>query len=212
MGKLVGGPFGQLSGKTGDLVGASWKGISTIKRYQPNVANPQTAGQVAQRGKMANIVAFSQSILSTVIKPLWDRFQSGMSGYNAFVSRNIDLFAAELPSNFAALVISSGKMAPTAINSVVIDASDGKATLAWTDDSGQGFKLGTDFAYVVVVNATKSTVEGGVLEDRRENSGGFLPLGLSYTAGDACHVYLSFLRADGSVVSNNSYLAAVAQA
>ena len=210
MGKLVGGPFGQLSGKTGDLVGSSWKGISTIKRYQPNVSNPQTAGQVAQRSKMANIVAFSQSILAVVIKPLWDRFQSGMSGYNAFVSRNIDLFDAAMPSEFANLVTSSGKMASTEIVTSMVNASDKSVIYSWANDSGQGFKLASDRAYLVVINQTKSTVEGFQNGAVRGNAGSSIFLTGDVDDGDVMHLYLSFLRADGSIVSVNSHATVVA--
>jgi len=206
MGKLVGGPFGQLSGKTGDLVGASWKGISTIKRYQPNVANPQTAGQVAQRGKMSNIVAFSQSILATVVKPLWDRFQSGMSGYNAFVSRNIDLFASVLPSVYGDLVISSGKMAATPIDSVVASGGDKNIVVNWLNDAGQGFKLATDKAYVVIVEEGTGQVKGFATNVARSALTATVVMDTALAMGGDIHTYLAFLRADGSVVSNNSHL------
>ena len=205
MGKLVGGPFGQLSGKTGDLVGSSWKGISTIKRYQPNVSNPQTAGQVAQRGKMSNIVAFAQSILASIIKPLWDRFQSGMSGYNAFVSRNIDLFQDALPSVFADLVTSSGKMDATQIATAAADAAYTSVQVTWLNDAGQGFKLATDKVYLVVINETKGLVKGFASEAVRSDSQVLCEMGVAATLGDVYHIYLSFLRADGSIASVNSY-------
>lgn len=212
MGKLVGGPFGQLSGKTGDLVGGSWKGIATIKRYQPNVANPKTAGQVAQRDKMSNIVSFAQAILASIIKPLWDRFQSGMSGYNAFVSRNIDFFTNAMPSDYDNLVISSGKMAATPIIDAVVTVSTNSLSVDWENDAGSGFKLASDVAYVVVINQTKGTVEGfqgrGTRGDITINAILSNPVGV----GDVCHVYLSFLRADGSIVSVNSHKPTVAVA
>lgn len=205
MGKLVGGPFGQMSGKTGDLIGSSWKGIATVKRYQPKVANPQTAGQVAQRGKMANIVAFAQVILAVVIKPLWDRFQSGQSGFNAFVSRNISLFAAAMPSVYANLITSSGKMAATPIASVVVDASDKTLEVNWLNDAGVGFKLASDKAYIVFINQTKGTIEGFASASTRGDIITSETIANPVNAADVCHVYLSFLRADGTVVSVNSY-------
>lgn len=205
MGKLVGGPFGQMSGKTGDLIGSSWKGIATVKRYQPKVANPQTAGQVAQRGKMANIVAFAQVILAVVIKPLWDRFQSGQSGFNAFVSRNISLFTAALPSNFANLVISSGKMAATAIVGVTSTSGDTEVTLTWDNDSGQGFKLATDKAYVVLISEVTGAVKGFATGVARSSSTVQVVMDAALSGGDTLHCYLAFLRADGTVASVNSY-------
>lgn len=205
MGKLVGGPFGQMSGKTGDLIGSSWKGIATVKRYQPKVANPQTAGQVAQRSKMANVVAFAQAILAVVIKPLWDRFQSGQSGFNAFVSRNIALFTTAMPSNYATLVTSSGKMAATPIASAVVDVSDNTLEVNWLNDAGSGFKLASDKVYLVLINQTKGTVEGFASSATRGDIITSEILTNPVDVADVCHVYLSFLRTDGTVVSVNSY-------
>ena len=205
MGKLVGGPFGQMSGKTGDLIGSSWKGIATVKRYQPKVANPQTAGQVAQRGKMANIVAFAQIILAIIIKPLWDRFQSGQSGFNAFVSRNISLFAAAIPSSFGSLVISSGKMAPTAISGVTSAAASASVTINWANDAGQGFKLATDRAYIVLISEGTGAVKGFDTGIARSAGTAVVSMDANLLGGDTLHCYLAFLRADGTVVSVNSY-------
>ena len=73
MGKIKSGIFSGVSGKVGGLIGSSWKGIAYLKQMPQSVANPQTAKQVAQRTKMANVVAFSLAILSTIIKPLWER-------------------------------------------------------------------------------------------------------------------------------------------
>lgn len=210
MGKLVGGPFGQLSGKTGDLVGGSWKGIATIKRYQPNVANPKTAGQVAQRDKMSNIVAFSQPILASLIKPLWDRFQSGMSGYNAFVSRNISLFTTAMPTTPAHLVTSSGKMAATAIATCSATAGSKAFLVSWLNDAGQGFKLAGDRVYIVIVNQTQGIVEAIAGENMRSELSCEMDAAQTFVAGDVVHFYLSFLRADGTVVSVNSYKSDVA--
>jgi hypothetical protein len=206
MGKIVGGPFGQLSGKTGDLVGGSWKGIATIKRYQPKVANPQTAGQVAQRGKMANVVAFAQAILATVIKPCWDRFQSGQSGFNAFVSRNIALFTGALPSIYANLITSTGKMAATSIATIVATDLSADVTITWLDDTGQGFKLTSDRAYIVIAHQGVDRVFGFATAAIRDDLSVTVQLDDAPAAGTTLHVYLTFLRADGTVVSQNSYL------
>lgn len=205
MGKLVGGPFGQMSGKTGDLIGSSWKGIATVKRYQPKVANPQTAGQVAQRGKMSNIVAFAQVLLAVVIKPLWDRFQSGQSGFNAFVSRNISLFTNAMPSDFTALVTSSGKMASTPISACETTSGSANITIHWVNDAGQGFKLGTDKAYLVAISEGTGAVKGFNLDVPRSGLIAVAVMDAALISGDTLHLYLSFLRADGTVVSVSSY-------
>lgn len=205
MGKIKQGLLGGVSGKVGPTVGSSWKGIPVLKALPLSVANPRTAGQVAQRTKMTNVVAFAQLILATVIKPLWDRFAQQASGYNEFVSANIGLFAASLPSPVSDLVISRGKMASTPVDSASSGAAEDPYTINWTDDSGSGLKLATDVAFAVVVNSTKGSVIGGSSAAVRsdgtmslEKPGDWLPV-------DDIHVYLAFRREDGTVVSDNSY-------
>ena len=48
MGILKQGILGGFSGKVANVVGTSWKGIAVIKAMPLSVANPKTAGQVAQ--------------------------------------------------------------------------------------------------------------------------------------------------------------------
>lgn len=210
MGKIYQGILGPVSGKVGGTVGGSWKGISTVKGYQPIVSNPKTAAQVANRSLMAYCVAFAQVILATVIKPCWDRFASRMSGYNSFVSANKALFTTALPSVFADLKTSIGKMAATSMASFVTTAAATTAEITWLDDSGQGFKLATDKVYVVIINQTQGTVKGFATSAIRSNLSVEVDMDANFVAGNVCHAYLTFLRADGSVVSNNSYETAIA--
>ncbi len=211
MGKITQGILGPFSGKCGGIVGGSWKGVATIKGYQPQVSNPRTAGQIANRNALAYVVAFAQAILATMIKPLWDRFQSGMSGYNAFVSVNKSLFTGATPSDYSSLVISRGKMAATEITAAAADESSGQVTVQWDNDSGEGFKLATDKVYICVADPIGPGVHGFATGYTRGDEEAIVSMPVSTLGGHAYHVYLSFLRADGSVVSNSSYLQATVQ-
>lgn len=207
MAKLLQGILGGISGSVANVVGSSWKGIPVIKSKPLSVANPKTAGQVAQRGKFANVVNFAQLILASVIKPLWDRFQTGMSGYNAFVSANIDLFASELPSPAASLTIADGKMAATSMLNANLTNGSALVDIEWTDDSGTGFKLATDKAYAVCINETQGTVGYVAAANTRDAEGTQITMPAAIVTGDTVHAYLAFLRADGTVVSQTAYKA-----
>ena len=204
------GILGGLKGKVANVVGSSWKGIAVLKALPLSVANPRTAGQVAQRSKLANVVAFAKILLAATIKPLWDRFASGKSGYNVFVSTNIDLFANALPSVFSSLVISVGKMAATAITAANANAGTKIADVSWSDDSGEGFKLASDILFLVAINQTTGEVTNKTVAGTRADTGGDIEFSNNLTAGDVVHIYMSFLRADGTIVSNNSYISVVA--
>lgn len=205
MGVIKQGILGGFSGKVGGVVGSSWKGISVMKAKPLSVANPKTAGQIAQRTKLKYVSQFAAIILSTVIKPLWDRFAQKASGYNDFCKANIDLFATELPSTPADMVISTGKMAETAIASVGLTNASKSVVVDWADDSGTGLKLATDIPYIVFVNATNGDVKGYESSDARSDESTTVLAPNTVTTGDVVYIYLAFKRADGTVVSDTAY-------
>jgi hypothetical protein len=206
MARLEQGILGGIRGKIGNVVGSAWKGIAVIKTKPLSVANPQTAGQVAQRTKFTNVVAFARIILAGIIKPLWDRFQTGQSGFNAFISENIALFAAEMPSPTPNLKISVGKMEKTDISSMVTADGSANVTVNWVDDSGEGYKLATDEAYIVCFNDTTEEVIFESGDAVRSDTTAQLSFSANCNAGENVRAYLAFKRADGTVVSNTDYL------
>lgn len=205
------GILGGFSGAVANVIGSSWKGIAVMKSKPLSVANPKTAGQVTQRNAFASTVAFAQSILSTVIKPLWDRFASQMSGYNDFIQANIGFFVNGVLTVPASLIISKGKMAATAIAAAIYDHSDKTVSITWVDDSGEGFKLATDEVYVVVYNITKDEISVSSAQATREEEVTTV-LGIGWEIADVKHAYLAFKRADGTIVSNTGYKIVTSQA
>lgn len=203
MGKLSSGIFGGVSGKVGNLTGSSWKGIQVVKSRPQSVAYPGTAGQVAQTTKMSAIVSFCKLILSSWIKPLWDRSAVKMSGYNAFVRANIAEFKDGVINGYSSLVMSQGTMAATQIEDVVFSNSNKVVTLTWDAASISGLQNSSDIAYACCINTVTGevAVNSGVLRsvgsiavafpDSQDNNG------IMYS-------YLAFKRANGTVISNNS--------
>lgn len=199
------GILGGFSGSVGSVVGTSWKGISVMKSKPVSVANPKTAGQTAQREKFTYCVSIAGNILATIIKPLWDRFASKMSGYNDFVATNIDNFTVDSIVAPATLVTSKGKMDGTAIATAVCDESAHSLVLTWVSGAGTGFKLATDKAYVAFYDEYRQLMYGyatGIARSAQTLTIANFP---NPSAGDIAHIYLSFLRADGTVVDNNTY-------
>jgi len=211
MGKISRGILGGFSGKVANVVGSSWKGIAYMKSLPLSVANPRTSGQIAQRTKFANTVAFASEILSTIIKPLWDRFAQSQSGYNAFVQANIDLFEGALASPPEDLKISQGKMDSTAITLIEAEAGSSNISVDWPQDGGEGLKLDTDLAYFLLVNETQGNF--GVLAGTKTRDGEdpAVAMPTALVAGDVMRGYLAFKRADGTVVSNTAYATEVSQ-
>lgn len=206
MARLPQGILGGVVGSVGNLVGTSWKGIPIIKTKPLSVSNPKTTKQIAQRTKMSNIVAFSQPILSTIIKPLNDRFAQRQSGYNLFVSRNIKLFENEFPSPAGDLIISNGKLGDTAILDVSAANASNELGIIINSDLDNAFKQDTDLVYVLVVNETSGAIVGGISPATRGVGVISFQTIEDFKTDDVLQIYLSFLRADGTMVSNTSHI------
>lgn len=204
MGKIKSGIFGGVSGKVGNLTGSSWKGIPVIKSRPQSVAYPATTGQVAQTTKMSAIVSFSKQILSSWIKPLWDRAAVQMSGYNAFVKANIAEFADGIINDYSTLIMSQGTMDSTPFILPVVEDGEVNLSVTWDPMSAKGLQLGNDIAFLAVVNENSGEVSVISGASRASGTASVL-MEAGVATGDVLHVYLTFKRANGTVISSNSY-------
>lgn len=113
--------IGEAKNSIGQITYQTVKG-RTIARQKPiHVANPQTPPQVAQREKMANLVAAWRTFFFQT-RPYWTVIKGYGSAYNEFVSKNMQYASdvvivndkiTSLPEGF---YISSGKYGETAIS------------------------------------------------------------------------------------------------
>lgn len=206
MARLPQGILGGVLGKVGNVVGSSWKGIPILKSRPLSVANPRTTAQVAQRTKMANVVAFAQPILSAIIKPLNDRFAQQSSGYNDFVSRNIHLFEGKSPTPARDLKISVGKMAAVNPSGLSQGALDTEMDFFFPTTLTDAFASVDDLAYIVAKNLATGEIAANAGLVKR--SAGEITVAFSekITGTDEFQAWLSFRRLDGTVVSNTGYL------
>lgn len=204
MGKLKQGILGGFSGKVANIVGSSWKGIAIIKAMPLSVANPKTAAQVAQRGKFSYLVSLAKLMLTSIIKPYWDRFAQYMSGYNDFMKANIHSCDSTSITDPAAFDISQGKMASTVLASYAVAAGTKQLDITWDDDSGSGYKLADDTIAVVVYNTTQKQLQvsfdPAALIARSALSLSYV-LGIDLAENDIVYIYTAFRRSDGTIVS-----------
>ncbi len=204
MAKIPQGILGGIVGKIGGIIGSSWKGINVIKTKPLSVANPRTAAQVAQRLLFSNTVAYAVIILATVIKPLWDRFASRQSGFNAFIQANVALFNVEKPRFDSGLVISKGKMAASPVS---IGVNDVRALLiSWEGipAGNAGFMLETDVPFAVISTSLSGTLMGIQMPVTRVAGEFEVTVPNDFITGEKIDVFLAFRRADGTIVSNTS--------
>lgn len=203
MGVIKRGILGGFSGSVANVVGGSWKGIAYMRAKPLSVANPRTAGQVAQRTKFTAVVDVASQLLAGIVKPLWDRFAQGESGYNAFVSANIAAFSAtgELTPGF--LKTSEGSLTGQEVDSQNVTAGSPTAVMTWLDNSGTGSALGTDEVYAVVYNKTQDVWGFSSAVQTRSDSTVSVTLPANVAGGDECFGWLAFRKADGTQVSDS---------
>ena len=206
MGVIKQGILGGVSGKIGSVVGSSWKGIAVLKALPLSVANPQTAGQVEQRDKMTGIVAAARILLAALIQPYWNPFAQKMSGYNAFVSENIDTFVAQVFTDYANFYSTRGSLLGVVVTGVVASAAGNTITVTWTNNSGTADALATDEMIFVVYNATQDYWIVDTGNDVRNGSPYAVPDAVMIAA-DALKVYTSTSRPNYSKVSDSVYTA-----
>ncbi len=198
------GILGGFKKKIGSVVGSSWKGIATMRSLPLSVANPKTAAQVSNRNRFKACAEFASQILASIIKPLMDRFAGQMSGYNYFTQLNKEVFANPSAPVWGDLVISKGKMIAPVMDSAGMSGS--KLTVDLDTSASDRYGLPSDKIYGLIVGSTSRKVlfAGDTGATRQD---GDFEVELSDIPSTETHlkVYMSFLRADGSEVSNSSY-------
>lgn len=101
------GIFGKGSGKVGSSVFAVSGGEQIVRQYNPNVSNPSTEAQVAQRAKFKLMSQIAADLANVIVIP-----KEGLrSSRNSFVSKNIALttfFGNRAQVDALALQLTSG--------------------------------------------------------------------------------------------------------
>jgi len=204
MGVIKQGILGGFSGKVGSVIGTSWKGKAVIKSRPLSVANPKTAGQLAQRGAMTQIVLASRALQAALIQVLWNPMSVGMSGYNLFVKTNIDKFTTSGLATPATFLASRGTLLGAALATSATDVSDDVTVITWVDNSGDADALATDVAVGVSFNATKNIWKvSGTGATREDETLSIVDTDVQ--VGDVVHTWVGFYRPNFSKVANSSY-------
>jgi len=206
------GILGGFSNKIGNIVGSSWKGIAVMKSLPLSVANPRTAAQVNQRNKFAAVVAIASTMLSEIVKPLWDRFAVQQSGYNAFIQANISAFNdnGDL-TNQNDFFISQGKLENIVLTSVIADVSNSEVIVTFPNNAGQGFALASDDGYYAIINKTQNELIAFAQYGSRDSGGGTFQTA-PFLITDQIYVYYAMARQDGTMVSTSIVQLATNQA
>lgn len=207
MGKINQGILGGVSGQVGNVIGGTWKGIDYLRIKPSSVANPRTAGQVDQRSKFSTVLQFLQP-MTDFLRVGYKLYANKMTQFNAAMSFNLNNAITGAYPNFmidySNALVSRGNLTGAA-NGAMYSPSPGNVTITWTDNSGSGSASATDKTLIVLLNTTRGeavfTTDGPVRSTGTETIA--VP---SEYSGEDVEVFLGFVSADGTKVSNSVYL------
>lgn len=207
MGKIGRGILGGVSGKVANVVGSRWKGIDYIRAKPLSVANPRTLLQVNQRTKFALVLRFLQPNLNFV-KIGYKNYAVKKSQFNSAMSyilnNAITGISPDFVIDYSLALLSRGNLSP-ALNPVFDLTTPGQVQFSWDDNSTDGNANATDKVMVVAYNPIKGEsiylTEGATRADLSQT----VVLPNSYT-GDELQMFISFMSADETQLSNSAYI------
>jgi hypothetical protein len=201
MGKYNQGILGPFTGKVGSVVGSSWKGVNYIKSLPgPNTSNSEA--QQKQRSRFKSVVGLASSLLSSLIRPVWNLVSGKMTGYNLFVKTNMAAFdESGVLVNYSDFHASVGAL-PLPENLNIQDDVDvvSGIEVSWKDDSATGIGNADDKLHLLVMNEEKVHILNTISVRSDQSAEITLPV----PAGDV-HLYPFFGTADGDKFSPDSY-------
>lgn len=204
MARMNQGILGGLSGKVGNVVGGTWKGISYLRSLPASVNDAKSIKQRISRLKMYLVVQFLQTC-TDYIRIGFKGYAVKMSAFNAATSYNYhNGITGEYPElwyDYAGILVSRGKL--TAVNDATCSAPAAKRVgVTWIDNTGDGNASSADTAMLLVFNPAK--MRSVYLFQGANRSAGSVEMDVPRDfSGDEVHCYLSF--ADfGNLVSGQA--------
>lgn len=198
---------GGISGKFGDFVFYRMGGKTYMRRRPRRKVGACSERQEGQRSKLAGAMVMYRFVRESVLAGVfaaWAREVGARSGYNLFLSRNMNAFGAECYVDYGLLTFSGGGLQLP--NELAFSGLEGrKASFAWINNTAGTTARGDDrlLAAVVTDDEPYRVVAMEETEGTRQDGTGSvaLPEGPWTTA----HAYLFFGTSDGSMFSPSVY-------
>jgi len=212
MGKISQGVLGGFSGKVGNVVGGSWKGIDYMRIKPASVANPRTQGQVNQRSKFSVVLNFLQP-MSEFLRVGFKLYTNKMTQFNSAMSYNLNHAVTgaypDFTIDYPNALVSHGQL-NGAIGTAVASANPAVVDFTWEDNSGPGSSKAktTDKALLLVYNASKGVAIYDLEGASRDTGAQSLDVPADFS-GDEVEVFMAFISENGSQVSDSVYVGSV---
>ncbi len=210
MGIIKQGVLGGFSGKVGNVVGGSWKGIDYMRIMPASVANPQTEPQMDQRSKFTTVLRFLQP-LTQFLRTGFKNYAIRMTAFNNAMSYNLrNAIGGAYPLyeiDYTKALVARGSLT-AALNPGTASTVAATVEFNWDDNSTVGDASTLDKSLVVVFNPTKGEAVYQLGQADRIDLTQSVVVPVAFT-GDQVQCFLAFMKEDGSLVSNSKYAGAV---
>lgn len=148
MGKINQGILGGFNGKTGSVVGASWKGIAYMRGKAQSIKNPRTEPQQLNRGNFGII----SDLMSKALASVNDGFRAvsvKKSPFNTAVQKNMRvMFDSHGDLDIEKAQFSDGSLVAPSAGAVTETESEISAVINAVGDTFDGNNVASVFVFV----------------------------------------------------------------
>lgn len=204
------GILGGVSGKIGNVIGGSWKGIDYLRIMPASVANPKTPAQIDQRSKFVTVIKFLQPMVD-FIRVGFKLYAVKMTQFNNAMSYNLNnAISGTYPDytiDYSKALVTRGSLTG-ATGATVASLSSTSMALSWSDNSGAGAALATDKSLVLAYHIDTGTVVYNTAGASRSVGEHTLTVPAEL-AGGTFETFLGFISENGKLVSNSVYVGSI---
>lgn len=210
MGKLIGGPFGMIRGRVGNLVGYVLNGENIMRKIGKS-SKPLTPARKANCQKM--------TVVNQFLSPALDFLRSGFrlevagtnrNAYNEAVSYNkMNAIQGEYPNfslDYSKVLISKGSL-PVAEDVQIKRTEDG-LMFTW-DTADTCSQRDHDRAMLMVFFPKDKTINYHLIGSKRAEGKDVLYIDPDHR-NEHMEAYISFIRPDGTQISDSVYAGSLA--
>lgn len=186
---------GTWFGKVGELTGAKWKSVKTVRSYAIP-SDPKTAAQEEVRTVFGDINAFV-ALFADQIKYLSGLDTKSQSVRNAIVKLNKDQIDAGAFDETTLLVSKGGLQKPISF-AVTLDSTDKVVKATWTKPTATNF---TDEAKAIIVAVDAENQVVDVMTAKFDDEEATGTVAFDATAKPQCYMYYLDKRGSNKIAS-----------
>lgn len=205
MGRISKGILGGFSGKVGNVVGGTWKGIDYMRSKSNRTNFKSSQAQLEQQAKFGLAIRFAQT-MSALLAIGFRTYANKQTGINSAVSYILkNAIGGTYPSfsiMYNEVLVSRGDL-PNVLAPAANAAAGSLLTYTWTDNSGTGIAKATD--KVILAAYCPDLDQCIYTTGSAARSTGTDQLNLATFSGKEVHTYIGCISDDGRNIASSIY-------